>query len=58
MKNWTKLAEAMRPEIPTGDLDLVTPPLDALESAFRPLLAKLPYDVEPAVVFRAVEDVE
>lgn len=58
MKNWTKIAEASRPEIPADDMARVGPPLDALEEAFRPLVAKIPLDIEPAVVFRAAEDSE
>jgi hypothetical protein len=58
MKNWTKIAEAMRPEIPAADLERIAPPLEALEAAFRPLTARIPLDVEPAVVFRAAEDAE
>ena len=58
MKNWTKIAEALRPEIPAEDRERLGPALEALENAFRPLAGKLTLEVEPAVVFRAAEDAE
>lgn len=51
MKNWKKIAEANQLRIPGPDLDRITPALDALESAFRPLTKNIPHDVEPAVSF-------
>jgi len=58
MKNWKMIAEASRPEIPAEEMVRVAPPLDALEEAFRPLVATIPLEIEPAVVFRASEDAE
>jgi hypothetical protein len=51
MKNWKKIAEASDLRIPDTDLDRITPALDALETAFRPLTKDIPHDVEPAVAF-------
>jgi len=51
MKNWKKIAEASQLPIPEPDLDRITPSLDALEAAFRPLTKDIPDDVEPAVSF-------
>jgi hypothetical protein len=51
MKNWKKIAEANELPIPAPDLDRITPALDALEAAFRPLTTNIPHDVEPAVGF-------
>ena len=51
MKNWKKIAEASQIRIPEADLDRITPALDALEAAFRPLTKDIPHDVEPAVAF-------
>ncbi len=50
-RDWKTLARALAPDIPDPDLDKITPALDALETAFRPLAANVPYLVEPAVVF-------
>lgn len=56
MKNWKQIAEAAGWDIP--GVDRLTPALDALEAAFRPLVKTIPHDVEPALSFRAAaEDV-
>ena len=54
MKNWKLLSEALGLRIP--DIERLTPPLDVLEAAFRPLVKAIPHDVEPALIFRAAED--
>ena len=54
MKNWKQISESSGFHIP--DMDRIVPTLDALEAAFRPLVKAIPYDVEPAVVFRATAD--
>jgi len=51
MKNWKKISEASDVRIPEPDVDRITPALDALEAAFRPLTKDIPHDVEPAVGF-------
>jgi hypothetical protein len=51
MTDWNLLAEAQSLDIPAEELSRVTAPLGALEAAFRPLIADLPPDLEPAVVF-------
>jgi hypothetical protein len=58
MKNWKNIADASGIAIPEADLDRITPTLDDLEAAFRPLVKQIPHDVEPATVFRAGEDDE
>jgi len=49
MTNWTALARARALDIPPAALETIAPSLDGLEQAFRPLLAKLPFTLEPAV---------
>jgi hypothetical protein len=56
MTNWTKIAEGRALRIPAEELERVAPALDALEAAFRPLVATIPHELEPAIVFRAAED--
>ena len=51
MKNWKKIAEANELRIPEPDLDRITPALEALDAAFRPLAKDIPQDVEPALAF-------
>jgi hypothetical protein len=51
MKQWKKLAEGAGLDIP--DIERIAPALDSLEAAFRPLVRAMPYDAEPAAVFRA-----
>ena len=54
MKNWKQISDSSGFNIP--DLDRIVPTLDALEAAFRPLVKAIPYDVEPAVIFRSTAD--
>ena len=56
MKNWKKVAEAYDLRIPDSDLERITPSLDGLESAFRPLTRTIPDDVEPAITFRILPE--
>jgi hypothetical protein len=49
MTNWTALAAARGLDIPREAIESIAPSLDGLERAFRPLLAKLPLTVEPAI---------
>jgi len=51
MKNWKRIAAAMETGLSDADVDRIAPTLDALEAALRPLLASIPYEAEPAVVF-------
>ena len=50
MKHWKQIAESAGMAIP--DMDRITPALDALEAAFRPLLKSIPHDAEPPLGFR------
>jgi hypothetical protein len=36
-------------DIPPEAIERITPSLEALDAAFRPLVAKLPFTVEPAI---------
>ena len=54
MKQWTQIADAAGMAIPA--MERIIPALDALETAFRPLVKTIPYDVEPALSFRAADD--
>jgi hypothetical protein len=56
MKNWQKIAEAYDLRIPDSDLERITPSLDTLELAFRPLTKRIPDDVEPAITFRILAE--
>jgi hypothetical protein len=49
MTNWKALALARELDIPPAAVEAVAPSLDSLEQAFRPLLAKLPFTIEPAI---------
>jgi hypothetical protein len=51
MTDWKLIAEAQNLDIPADELPRVTAPLGALEAALRPLIADLPPDLEPVVVF-------
>jgi hypothetical protein len=49
MTNWPALAAARGLDIPQEALERIAPSLEGLEAAFRPLLAKLPFTLEPAI---------
>ena len=52
MKNWQLMTQASQLDISQEELGRLTPVLDGLEAAFRPLTAKIPLETEPAVVFQ------
>jgi hypothetical protein len=58
MKNWKEIAEAAELNLTDADIERIGPALNALEAAFRPLVAALAPEVEPALVFRAAEEAE
>lgn len=53
MTDWKGIARARGLAIPEAEIEAIAPRLDALEAAFRPLVAKLTPDQEPAAVFHA-----
>ncbi len=48
-KNWKLIAEGNGVPVPPGALEKFAPSLNALEEAFRPLIATIPLEVEPAI---------
>jgi len=48
--NWKMLAEARGIALSTGDAERITPVLNALEEAFRPLTSQLRHETEPAII--------
>ena len=50
MSDWNIISQGWDLNIPKDAVDQVAPALDALHASFRPLLAKLPHMVEPAVI--------
>jgi len=56
MKDWKKLASVNNLQIPEAEFDRITPALDSLEKSFRPLVASIPFQVGPAVVFSIPEE--
>lgn len=49
-RDWKSAAAAFAPGIPAEQLEKIAPALDSLDAAFRPLLAKIPLETEPAYV--------
>lgn len=47
-RDYRKLAAALAPDIPEAELEGVVKPLDSLEAAYRPLVAQLADETEPA----------
>ena len=56
--DWKALARARRLDIPEADVEAIAARLDALETAIRPLAAKLTPDQEPALRFHAGVETE
>jgi hypothetical protein len=50
--DWQELAKARQLDIPKEQIELLTPTLLALESAFRSLVATLPGETPSATIFR------
>ena len=55
MKDWKAVAKGAGLDIPGPDLDRIAQALSHLDETFRPLLADLSPEIEPATVFRAME---
>jgi hypothetical protein len=49
MKNWKTIASGNGLNLTDEYLAKITPPLDALEAAFRPLVDAIPHGIEPSV---------
>jgi hypothetical protein len=49
MSDWHSQAKASDLNIPEEAVTRIAPILDALHAAFRPLLAKVPFTIDPAV---------
>ena len=49
-RDWKSAAAAFAPGIPAEQFEKITPALDGLDAAFRPLVAKIPFETEPAYV--------
>lgn len=50
MTDWKLAAKAIAPDIPEEAVERARQPLAALEAAFRPLVAAIPHETEPACV--------
>jgi hypothetical protein len=50
MTHWTAVAQARALDIPQAAVEAITPALDGLEESFRPLTARLPFTLEPAII--------
>jgi hypothetical protein len=58
MKDWKAIAKASGLEVDATQLNRIAETLEALETAFHPLLKDLTPDVEPATGLRLEEDAE
>jgi len=56
MKDFRLLAQALDLGIPGGDLERLVAPLEALEASFRPLVARLELETEPAFLLMLDEE--
>lgn len=58
MPDWKKAAQALDLGIPEAQLEAITPTLDAVLGAFRPLPASLTPEDDPAPLFTAFAEEE
>jgi len=56
VKNFRLLAQALDLRVPSSELDKLAAPLEALEASFRPLIARLEADAEPAYLLLLPEE--
>jgi hypothetical protein len=56
MKDWASNAKGAGLDIPAKDVARLVQTLNGLEEVFRPLVASLTPEMEPAVSFRADEE--
>jgi hypothetical protein len=49
MKNWKAIASGNGLNLTDEYLEKISPPLDAIEAVFRPLVARIPHEIEPAI---------
>jgi hypothetical protein len=56
--DWKKIAQARGLAIPERELERSAAVLDQMEIIFRPLVCSLPPEWDPALLFRAAEEVE
>ncbi len=48
--DWKGLAQAHRLDLTDEELARIVPALAGLEAAFRPLLSRIPYEIEPVLI--------
>ena len=58
MKDWKLIVKAQGLDISEQEVDRMQPTLDTLEAAFRPLTTRIPFDLEPALIFRCLREVK
>jgi hypothetical protein len=56
MKDWKLIVKANGFDISDQEVDRFKPTLDDLEAAFRPLIQRIPLELEPAVIFRRLPE--
>ena len=50
MSDWNAISQAAGLDIPADAMERIAPTLDALHASFRPLLAKIPHTLDPAII--------
>lgn len=58
MKDWKTAAAALAPDIPQDNRPQIASVLEALDTAFEPLLQSLPLQTEPAYLLLVPEEPE
>ena len=50
MKDWKAIASGHGLPLTDAYLAKITPPLETMEAAFRPLIATIPHEIEPSII--------
>lgn len=56
MPDWKMLAAARGLKLTDEEIARISGPLDGLEAGWRPLLGRIPYETEPAVIMQCAAE--
>jgi len=56
MPDWKMLAAARGLKLTEEEIARISGPLDGLEANWRPLLGRIPFETEPAVIMQCVPE--
>jgi hypothetical protein len=58
MPDWKMLAAARDLKLTDDEVARISGPLDGLEASWRPLLKRIPFEKEPAVIMQCIREIQ